>query len=449
MRKILLLATVFLLIVGGAIAQNRPIANIKQQPKKGEPSYKKNMQNLKWGTESHVIKNSYFAVSKPLRETMVENPVSKKKKKNKFKEAPDKRDMPVQTFAYNVQDSGIEYGNALSLIQNEFGANNPHTPTRALEQNWAGQDASGFRPMDPSGAAGPNHYMQLINGDTYQIWNKTGTSIGTGNISSLWSPAGGDGDPICLYDKAADRWFISQFAGSGNGNSIYIGISTTPDPTGTWYTYKFTSPDFPDYLKFSAWQDGYYMTANYEQKIFAFDRTKMIAGDASAEAVYQSFSPPQSGFFVPLPADASDGVMPGAGKPCPVFSYSDNGWGGGNIDAVNIYEASVTWTGTPSMTVTTAANLATDAFDASYDSGWDDITQPGTDQKLDGIGGAMMFRAQWKTWSGYNTVVLNWAVAISSTQRGIFWCELRQNNLMIAGLFINKEYMLLEQILIG
>jgi hypothetical protein len=38
-----------------------------------------------------------------------------------------------------------------------------------------------------------------------------------------------------------------------------------------------------------------------------------------------------------------------------------------------------------------------------------------------------MYRAQWKTWSGYNSVVLNWAVRISTSQRSIKWCELRQN----------------------
>jgi hypothetical protein len=348
------------------------------------------------------------------------------KKKYKNKEFPDKRDMPVQSFPYNVKEHGPEYGNDVSMIQKEFGLNIGHEQNKALEQNWAGQSPSvGFRPFDPSGAAGPNHYIQMINGDTYEIWTKTGTSLGAGTISALWPSGKGDGDPIVLYDKAADRWFMSQFGGSGD-NGIYIAISQTADPTGSWYTYEFLSPDFPDYLKFSAWQDGYYMTANYAQKIFAFNRDKMLAGDATAESVYQTFSPPSSGFFVPLPADASDGVMPGAGKPCPIFSYSDNGWGGGNIDAVNIYNATVNWSG-PSMTVSTAANLATNAFDASYNSSWNDISQPGTSQKLDGIGGAMMFRAQWKTWAGYNTVVLNWAVEISSTQRCIFWCDLRQD----------------------
>lgn len=388
-----------------------------------------NMQNIEWGTESHVIPCSNFSISQPLRDLMKTDPSEVKSKDKKMKEYPDKRDMPVQTFVYNPKDDGPEYGNDPSMIQRDFGNVNAQPTNKALEQNWAGQAPSvGFRPYDPSGAVGPNHFVQAINGDTYRIWNKTGTVLGSGNISSLFPSGNGDGDPIVLYDKAADRWFMSQFAGSGGGNGIYIAISQTPDPLGAWYTYEFSSPDFPDYLKFSAWQDGYYMTANYAQKIFAFNRTKMLAGDATAEAVFQTFSlPTPGGFFVPLPADASDGTMPGSGVPCPIFSYTDNAWPGGNIDGVIMYNASVTWGASPNLNVTTIGTLPTNAFDSSYDPSWNDIPQQGTSQKLDGIGGAMMFRAQWKTFTGYNTVVLNWAVKINASQRGIFWCELRQD----------------------
>ncbi len=381
------------------------------------------MMNLKWEKETHVIKCSDFHITKPLREIVAEHPITENRD-YAFSEYPDKENMPVQKFIYTVEKDGSKFGNDPSIIQKKFGKSLSKDPI----QNWAGQTASGFRPFDPSGAAGVNYYIQMINATTYSIFDKTnGNVVLTGTLGDLWSPStANDGDPIVLYDKDAGRWFLSQFGQSGN--KMYIAISQTDDPTGSWYTYTFSSSDFPDYLKFSAWQDGYYMTANYAQKVFAFNRTKMLAGDGSAEAVYKSFSPPQSGFFVPLPADASDGIMPGSGTPCPIFSYSDDGWGGGNTDAVNIYNASVDWSGTPSMTVTNVAALPTSAFDGSYDSNWDDIPQPGTSQKLDGIGGAMMFRAQWKQWSGYNTVVLSWAVKVSSSQRGIFWCELRQDN---------------------
>ncbi|HIP31195.1 MAG TPA: PKD domain-containing protein, partial [Crocinitomicaceae bacterium] len=387
-----------------------------------------NMQKLEWGTESHVIPCSNFSISQPLIDLSVDESELRSKKKLR-KEFPDKRDMPVQTFEYKAKEDGSAYGNDNSMIQKEFGRNNNHPGGKALEQNWDGQAPNVlFRPFDPTAAAGPNHIMQAINGDTYRIWNKTGTVMANGNISALFPSGNGNGDPIILYDKAADRWFMSQFAGGGAGNGIYIAISQTADPLGAWYTYEFTSPDFPDYLKFSAWQDGYYMTANYAEKIFAFNRTKMLAGDATAESVFQTFSPPQDGgFFVPMPGDASDGVMPGAGTPCPIFSYSDNAWGGGNVDAVHIYNAAVTWGGTPNLTVTSGGVLPTNAFDASYDAGWNDIPQQGTTTKLDGIGGIIQFRAQWKSWAGYNTTVLNWPVRISSSQRGIYWVELRQD----------------------
>ncbi len=381
------------------------------------------MMNIKWDTETHVIRCSDFNVTKPLREIAAEHPVTENKL-YPFTEYPDRDGKPVQKFVYTVEKDGPKYGNEPSLIQRDFGKT---LSGKALLQNWAGQTASSLRPFDPTGAASPNHYIQMINSTTYVIYDKTGTQVLSGTLGDLWSPPNTEnsGDPIVLYDKDADRWFLSQFGESGN--KIYIAISQTNDPTGAWYTYTFTSPDFPDYLKFGVWQDGYYMTANYAQKIFAFNRDKMLAGDGTAEAVYQTFSPPQpSGFFSPMPADASDSALPDAGTPCTIFTYSDDAWGGGNIDAVNLFNASVDW-GTLTMTVTNAGALATDAFDASYDPSWNDIPQPGTTQMLDGIGGALMFRAQWMKWTGYNTVVLSWGVKVSASQRGIFWCELRQD----------------------
>jgi hypothetical protein len=388
-----------------------------QQPVKIQ-EYKKQstISNIKWNTGSEVIRCSDFKITIPVRDMPQVTPLSLPDD-YLFTQQPDKRDMPVQTFEYTVEEDGPKYGNDAAIVQKDYGKKASKSPL----QNWDGYVNAGGRPNDPTGAAGPNYYIQSTNGDKYIIYDKNGTHQHTGNISDL---VGGDGDPIVLYDKDAQRWFIGQFGGRGD-NGLYIAISATSDPLGSWYGYTFSSPDFPDYEKFSAWHDGYYMTANYSQKIFAFNRTKMLAGDATAEAVYQTFAPPQSGFFVPMPADASDGTMPTSG-PCPIFCYQDNAWSGVTNDAINVYNASVNWD-TETMTVTQAASINTSSFDASYDSGWDDVSQPGTTDKLDGIGGAMGFRAQFKPWSGYNTVVLTWAVQVTSSQRGIFWCELRQD----------------------
>ncbi|MFM7233229.1 MAG: hypothetical protein ACKOZM_01485 [Flavobacteriales bacterium] len=384
-----------------------------------------------WSQHSNVLSESSFvvatdfAVTRPIREIFAENPV-REELIIKPKTSGDRKIRKPQFFEFSAEKDGEAYGNDPSSMQSRMGVVKG-SQTRA---NWAGQTASGFRPYDPSGAVGPNHYVQMINSTTFKVYNKsTGVVTLTGILGNLWSPATANaGDPIVMYDKAADRWFLAQF-GSGN-NNIYIAISTSPDPAGSYYTYTFTSPQFPDYLKFGVWHDGYYMTSNQsQQKVFAFERTAMLAGTPGARSVIVNFSPPTGGgFFCPVPGCAADGALPPAGTPCPIFSYSDNAWGGTNIDAVKIYNMTVNWTPTtPTASITATPDVAAAAFDASYNASWNDCVQPGTTQKLDGIGGVIMYRAQWKTWPNHNSVVLNWAVNISASQRSIKWCELRQN----------------------
>jgi hypothetical protein len=382
--------------------------------------------------DSEVIYCEQFAVTKPLREILKENPVKYKKvvrehKREHLKES-DKRSKyrGAQKFVFSVEKDGASYGNDSSLFQRDQGTR-PGPPQRI---NVNGQSVNSA-PHDPSGAAGTNYYLQGVNATPIRIINKaTGATVNTFTLGNLWSPAtANSGDPIIMYDRFADRWFLSQFGTSGN--KIYIAISATNDPLGSWYTYTFTSPQFPDYLKFSIWGDAYYMTANTgTQRVFAFERSAMLAGSASARSVYASYSPSASGngFFCPLPGDADGAQLPATGTPCPIFYYTDNGWGGSNTDAVKIYNATVNWTPTtPTLSVSLSQTLATSAFDASYNSSWNDIAQPGTTQKLDGIGGVATYRAQYRKWSGYNTVVLNWGVKISTTQRSIMWVELRQD----------------------
>ncbi len=371
---------------------------------------------------SGVVVANQFAISKPLTELP---PVDESKFVYEEEESEDRKNRKAQKFKFSVEKDGAAYGNDKSTLQTDKGSEESGETKAA----WAGQSASGFRPFDPSGAVGPNHYVQMINSTTFKVYDKTnGTVLLTQTLGNLWSPVTANaGDPIVLYDKAADRWFLAQF-GSGN-NNIYIAISTTSNPLGTYYTWTFTSPAFPDYLKFSVWQDGYYMTSNQAQKVFAFERSAMLVGTPTARSVFQSYAPPQGGgFFCPLPGDAADGTLPPAGTPCPIMSYSDNAWGAGILDAVQIYNMTVNWVpATPTATITLAAAVPTAAFDASYESTWNNCSQPGTTQKLDAIGGVLMYRAQWKTWAGYNSVVLNWSVRISATQRSIKWAELRQS----------------------
>lgn len=374
--------------------------------------------------ESGAITASGFHITRPLSEIFRDNPVP-----DDFSpvrgESSDRSHREPPKYEFTGED-GTAYANDEATMQKTEG---DERSAGGMKISFNGGTASGFRPYDPSGAAGPNHYVQMINSTTFRIYNKSsGALLLTGTLGNLWNPAtGNSGDPIVLYDKPADRWMLAQF-GTSTDRRIYIAVSTTSDPTGSYYTYTYTSPQFPDYLKFSVWHDGYYMTSNQStQKVFAFERTAMLAGTPGARAVYVNYTPPKSGFFVPLPGCAADGTLPTSG-PCPIFSYSDNGWGASYFDRVNVYNMTVNWVpAVPTGTITLAGNITAAAFDGSYNNQWNDCPQPGTTQKLDGIGGAMMYRAQWKSWPGYNSVVLNWAVRISASQRGIKWCELRQN----------------------
>jgi hypothetical protein len=383
--------------------------------------------------ESGVIYCESFGVSKPLYELAKENPVNLKKlEKQNLKQlkeeewvSKDKKYRKPQKFEFSVESNGAPYGNDSSLFQTIQGSR--PAPSTKISVNGIN---NGSYPHDPSGAAGINNfYVQAVNATTYRIVNKTtGATITSGSVGSLWSPATpNDGDPIVMYDRFANRWFIAQFGTSGN--KIYIAVSTTSDPGGSYYTYTYSSPQFPDYLKFSIWHDGYYMTSNQgTQKVFAFERSVMLTG-GNARAVYTNFNPPDGGgFFCPLPADADGNQgLPPSGA-CPIYSFSDNGWGGGNTDAIQIYQMAVNWTpATPTATISFVSAVPTSSFDGSYNASWNDIAQPGTTQKLDGIGGVLTYRAQWRKWNGYNTVVLNWGVKISNTQRSIMWAELRQN----------------------
>ena len=381
---------------------------------------------------THVIPSSAFHKTLPLVQINNEHPVNIQKIERKLKrefhhKSKDKTYRKPQYFEFSAEKDGLRYATDSNIVQRKDGSRKGKAPL----QNWQGITANGMYPLDPTGAAGPNRYLQATNSTLYKVYTKSnGNVITSGTLGNLWSPSSpNDGDPIVMYDRFADRWFISQFGEADN--SIYIAISQTNDPAGAYYTYVFTSPEFPDYLKFSIWNDGYFMTSNQnQQKVFAFERTKMLNGDPNARAVYADFSPPAGGgFFVPLPADADgNNGFPENNTPCPIFSYSDNAWSENSVDAIQVYEMAVDWSATnPSASINFVATLPTAAFDASYDSNWNDIPQPGTNQKLDGIGGVLNYRAQWRRWAYHNSVVLTWAVKVDNSKRSLMWCELRQD----------------------
>jgi hypothetical protein len=289
--------------------------------------------------------------------------------------------------------------------------------------NFSGLSGNGI-PPDPSGAAGPTAYVQAVN-TTWKAFTKTGGTItGAASLSTLWTGSSNDGDPIVMYDRHADRWFISQF--QSNPNQILIAISQTNDPGGSYYAYTFAMGQFPDYPKYSIWWDGYYMTSNSNQTAVVFERDKMLAGDPTAQVIRLSAPGLISSFFrSPLPADA-DGPLPPNGTPMYIFNLEDDNWSGVSQDRIRVWEMTTDWTNPGNTNVALSQTILTAPFNTNFGFGLDNIKQPGTTQELDAVPGVLYYRAQHMRWSGYNTVVLCHVVDVDNTDHaGMRWYELR------------------------
>ncbi len=298
--------------------------------------------------------------------------------------------------------------------------------SRAPIVNFDGIDESqggGANPPDPSGAVGPNHYVQMVN-SVYRIFDKSGNPLTSPATLGSLLGGGNAGDPIVMYDKFADRWFLSQFSQS---NELIVAISQTPDPTGAYYLYTFGLPNFPDYPKYSVWSDGYYVTSNKSgESAYVLERDKMIAGDNTASII--GFTIPSlttGGFFSVLPATASS-TLPPVGTPNYLFYFEDDAWSGGT-DQLKIWEVNVDWVTTSNSSISSPQALPVSPFDSEFQTNWNDIEQPGTSSRIDAVPGALMYMGHYRSFGTHNSIVLNHTVDVNGSDlAGIRWYELRK-----------------------
>ena len=313
---------------------------------------------------------------------------------------------------------------------------------------------SGVLPPDTNGDVGPNNYVQWVN-LSFAIYSKTGVlQYGPAAGSTLWKGFGGvcetsnDGDPIALYDQLANRWFMSQFAvpGGTSGYHQCIAVSQTGDPTGAWYRYDFlwSSTNMNDYPHFGVWPDGYYMTTHEfkngstwaGQGVAVFERNQMLQGLPARMVKFNLYSTdPNMGGMLPT---TLNGPAPAAGTPN-YFVEPDDNAGGFPQDQLQIWAFHADWNNTANSTFTKVTALTTAAFDSNMCNGASGcIPQLGSSVKLDAIADRAMYRAQYRNFGAYQTIVMNHTVDASGADlAGIRWYELR--NTGNAGWMINQQ----------
>ncbi|HER41260.1 MAG TPA: hypothetical protein ENO10_08580, partial [Salinimicrobium catena] len=217
---------------------------------------------------------------------------------------------------------------------------------------------SGSTPTDPTGAVGPNHYVNAWN-SAFAIYDKQGNLLSPpADLKTIGGHFVDEdlGDPIVFYDSFADRFLITQF--SDSPNSLLVAVSTGPDPVNDgWFTYRFPTGTFPDYPKFFVWGDGYYVTTNQDpdeirapdgqdnglnEVIYVLERDKMLQGE---EAQHLGFPLPGirvNGFYSPAGFFAVGEELPPVGN-SPIIYYQDDAWLGVNEDHLKMWLVNVDW----------------------------------------------------------------------------------------------------------
>jgi hypothetical protein len=287
-------------------------------------------------------------------------------------------------------------------------------------------------PPDTNGAVGATQYVQWVN-ESFAVFNKSTGALLFGPTAgnTLWAGFGGgcqtnnDGDPIVQYDKAANRWIMTQFSVSTTPYLQCVAVSTTSDATGSYYRYAFSygNTQFPDYPKLGVWPDAYYISFNIfdngvtfaGSKVCAYDRNAMLTGAPATQVCFQ-LSTSYGGL---LPSDLDGSTAPPGGSPNYFLNFGTN--------LLNLWKFHVDFTTPANSTLTGPTSIPVAAFSPACSGGGTCIPQPGTAQKLDSLADRLMYRLAYRNAGTHESLVVNHSVTAGSSV-GVRWYELRSPN---------------------
>ena len=301
---------------------------------------------------------------------------------------------------------------------------------------------------------------------TFAVYDKSGNRLlGPVDTGTLWDGFAvpdctePSGDPVVLYDQFMDRWILSQFTTSGLDDPSKpfwncVAVSTTSDPTGSYYRYAFETGHFqffPDYPKYGNWTDSYVLTTRefgptveYGIGVYALEKNKMVNGEpARAVNFFLDGNDPDGNApgMLPLvgdgllPPDIDGRTMPANGAPAPLVGTQDDGAAyGATFDALNIWDLTVKWRSTPLASLTLNTQLPTAAFDSIFPcapTSRDCLPQPGIvdpAQYLDILSYRQRptFRLAYRNFKDYEALVTNQSVEATPGIAGARWYEIRR-----------------------
>ena len=304
-------------------------------------------------------------------------------------------------------------------------------PTVNLGFDGLGNGSLGFTvgsaPPDTNGAVGATQYVQWVN-SSFAVFNKSTGALIAGPTAGnqLWAGFGGgcqtnnDGDPIVLYDKAANRWVFAQFSVTTTPFLQCVAVSTTSDATGTFNRYSFQYSGFDDYPKMGVWPDAYYTTFNMFNAAgtsflgadsCAYDRTAMLNGQPATQVCFQQ----GSSIGGLLPSDLDGNAAPPAGSPNYQLFFGTNN--------LNLFKFHVNFATPSSSTFTGPTVIPVTAFTPLCNGGTC-VPQPGTSNQLDSLADRLMYRLAYRNFGNHESLAVNHSVAAGSSG-GVRWYEIQ------------------------
>lgn len=302
--------------------------------------------------------------------------------------------------------------------------------------NFKGLAWNGYQAPDNNGAAGSTQFVETTNGQ-YAVYDKTNGALlfGPATLQSIWTGFGGlcesggtPFDPIVLYDRAANRWFISQLIESADLTKFLecIAVSRTPDATGSYARYAYSFGRLNDYPKFGIWPDAYYASYNMYTmpdrtfvgaKVCAYDRAAMLAGESARAICFQR----KLADWNLLPSDMEGTVPPPAGSPNyylelakPMPSTTLKLF---RFHADFAKPANSTFAGPISVTTAPWVRLCVNKISC--------IPQPAPGEKVDGIAYHLMYRLAYRNFGDHEALFATHTVDSGNQIAGIRWYEIR------------------------
>src|SRR5215831_15759633 len=295
-------------------------------------------------------------------------------------------------------------------------------PATGNVTNFAGvgQGDYGFTPNaappDTNLSVGATQVVQWVN-ESFAVFSKAGALLaGPTAGNTLFQALGAthpcavhnDGDPIAQYDKAADRWVLTQFSVTSGGSQGYwqcVAVSATADATGSYnvYAFNYGTVQFIDYPKLGVWNNAYLITYNVFNngqtfagpKLCAFDRTSMLAGAAATQICFQL----STAFGGVLPSDVDGTTPPPAGSPEYFLNFGTNDLELWQLTNLNFTNQTGTLTGPITIPVA--------AFTGACNGGGTCIPQLSSAQKLDSLADRLMYRLAYRNFGDHEALVVN------------------------------------------